>query len=507
MYKKRPKTKLLSGAALMLCASSAASTATAQQSAEKPANILFIVADQLSWQAIETYGDTTGSTPTVDSLGRNGVAFSQTYTVCPLSMPARTALWSGKYPHTTGVESNGKGWTNGHVGEDMPSMGSIFSANGYECKHFGKKHDSGALHGFDCTDDTLEIVIPNEFDNYPFTYDTYRDVYTTRESVKYLLGTKGQEKPFFCVVDLNNPHNICDYIGLHKGEHTNPEKPEYGEALPELPSNFVDQYASERPHPVQYLCCSHVRQSQTAEWDATNYQHYLAAYYYYANRMDKDLNSVLTALRESGHAENTLIVFMSDHGEGMASKRMVTKQGTPYDQTTRVPLIFFGKGVKNQKKTIDKPLVNVSLDMIPTLCEYAGIQTPECMPGESMLGWIQGEQKRDTREYICTEWVTEWGYTVSPFRMIRSHNYKYVKYLECGAEELFDMKKDPDEMVNLASDKKYAKVLEQHRGYLAEHIEETADNFYSHKVYWNPDGAKHPAGYEHHTGPAIPHMK
>lgn len=485
---------------------SATSALYAQQQSErgdKRANILFIVSDQLSWQAIATYGNTSGSTPTVDSLGRAGVAFSQAYTVTPLSMPARTALWSGQYPHTTGVESNGKNWENRAFSDDMQTMGSIFSANGYECMHFGKMHDSGALRGFECAE-LKEVRIPVEHENYPFNYDTYQDVYTTSESVKYLLGTKGKEDPFFCVVDLNNPHNICEYIGYHQGEHTNPELPEYNGVLPELPSNFVDQNAAERPHPVQYLCCSHVRQSQTAEWDQTNYQHYLAAYYYYANRMDNDLRSVLDALEQSGHADNTLIVFMSDHGEGMASKRMVTKQGTPYDQTTRVPLIFCGKGVKPSEKNIDKPLVSVSLDMIPTLCDYAGIEIPESMPGHSLLGWIEGSQRRDTRDYICTEWVTEWGYTVSPFRMIRSHDYKYIKYLENGAEELFDMRRDPDEMVNLASSAKHAKILNLHREYLAEHILKSGDNFYSHKVYWNPDGAQHEAGYENHTGPAIP---
>ncbi|MFI3316295.1 MAG: sulfatase-like hydrolase/transferase [Rikenellaceae bacterium] len=501
--------KLWSGAALILSLST--SNATSAQEAKatdrKPANILFVISDQLSWQAIETYGDRSGSTPTVDSLGRNGVAFSQAYTVVPLSMPARASLWSGLYPHTTGIESNGRNWQNSEFSDDLHTMGSIFSENGYECVHFGKMHDGGALRGFECADETMEIKVPNEFENYPLTYDSYRDIYTTRESVKYLLSTKGKEDPFFCVVDLNNPHNICDYIGAHQGEHTNPDKPEYQGVLPELPSNFVDPYAAERPHPVQYLCCSHIRQSQTSEWNQENYQHYLAAYYYYANRMDKDLATVLDALRQSGHADNTLIVFMADHGEGMASKRMVTKQGTPYDQTTRVPLIFFGKGVKQSDKLIDKPIVNVSIDMIPTLCEYAGIDTPRTMPGVSQFGWIAGTQKRDTREYICTEWTTEWGYTVSPFRMIRSHDYKYIKYLECGDEELFDMNNDPDELINLADDKKYSKVLKKHRDYLAEHIEQTNDNFYLREVYWNPEGAQHQAGYHNHTGPAIPQMK
>ncbi len=469
---------------------------------ETAPNILMIVSDQLSWQALGVYGDKSGSTPTIDSLAKSGVAFERTYTSCPLSMPARAALWTGQYPHTTGVESNGRNWKQENVSNELPTMGSTFTQNGYSCIHFGKQHDMGALKGFDVV--ALEAdTIPDEYPEYPLSMDSYRDVNTTRKAVEYLSGLGKSDKPFFCVVDLNSPHDICSYIGHYQGEHENPDFPA---VLPELPANFEDPNPEERPHPVQYMCCSHVRMQHASKWTAENYRHYLAAYYYYANRLDKNVARVLEALAKDGKDENTIIVFVSDHGEGMAAKRMVTKQGTPYDQTTRVPLFFAGKGI-DQAKVVGRPLVNSSLDIFPTLCDLVNIDAPETLPGRSVKDWIYGAPKSDDLDYICVEWTTEWGFTVSPFRMIRSDKYKYVKYLEGGAEELYNMDSDPLEVVNLAKDNKYQKILKEHRAYLAEHIEKTNDNFYSRKVYWDPRVCDHEIGYTHHEGEAAPNLK
>lgn len=464
--------------------------------AESKKNILFILCDQMSWQTLGVYGNTTNSTPTIDSLANTGIAFSRVYTACPLSMPARAALWTGQYPHVTKVESNGQKWQNEIVSDDLPTMGEVFSNNGYECVHFGKQHDSGALRGFKIHP-LGQIKVEDEHKEFPLTKDSYVDVHTMKYALEYLNSTKGNTKPFFCVVDLNNPHNICAYIGAFQGKHDNPS---YPNDLPELPSNFVDPSPEDRPRPVQYMCCSHRRLRMTTEWTPENYRHYLAAYYYYSNRLDRDVASLMKALKSSGNAENTLIVFLSDHGEGMAAKRMVTKQGTPYDQTTRVPLVFTGAGIPKHETTCDKPLVSSSLDVFPTLCEYAGIEIPKELHGKSLLGWIDGGKKKNTDEYVCSEWTTEFGFTVSPFRMIRTDRYKYVKYLEDGAEELYDMEKDPDEVNNLVKNNKYKKEVEYHRTLLAEHIKETSDNFYEREVKWDTRVAKHKVGYENHVG-------
>ena len=114
---------------------------------EKP-NILIIIADQLSAQALPAYGDTYARTPHIDRIVRSGVRFETCYTNCPLCQPARAAFWTGLFPHQTGVLSNGRRHPVPPVPERIPTLGELFARAGYGTVHLGKTHDAGSLRGF-----------------------------------------------------------------------------------------------------------------------------------------------------------------------------------------------------------------------------------------------------------------------------------------------------------------------------------------------------------------------
>jgi choline-sulfatase len=105
---------------------------------------------------------------------------------------------------------------------------------------------------------------------------------------------------------------------------------------------------------------------------------------------------------------------------------------------------------------------------------------------------------------VVSEWHTEWGFTVSPGRMVRTPRYKYTRYIEDGGEELFDMVADPGETRTLAHDPAYQAVLEEHRAILDQHLAETADPFLSYEWKADPRWRTHPVGYACHCGPAAP---
>lgn len=460
-------------------------------------NILIFVLDQLSARALDIY-DGQFHMDAISALADDGVTVSDCYTPYPLCQPARAALWTGRYSHRNGVWSNGRQCPITPIDSSFPALGEAFADAGYETRHFGKKHDGGALRGF-ISSEEKEKKIPDECEAYPFNMDTYADAYTMDEVLSYLKDRQ-DERPLLMVVDLINPHNICGWIGKNKGAHKDVET---GEELPELPPNFHFDDIASRPLPVQYLCCSHVRQGQTSEWNEDNFRHYLAAYRYYLSCADRCVAKTIEAYKEAGLWDDSLIVFTSDHGDNITARRSVTKQVTLYEEVTKVPLIFSGPAVK--EKGVMKNGLSSLLDLFPTLLSVSGLPADSRLDGCDISAVINGGDLPQ-RRYITSEWYTEWGYTISPGRMIRSGNIKYMKYLEGNGEELYDTAKDPYEMRNLVHDPGYKDELDRMRTLFSEYIEESEDPFYSLQVKVDPRWREHKLGYENHTGPTAPEV-
>lgn len=460
-------------------------------------NILVFVLDQLSWRALSIYGNNDSRTPNIDSIARNGIAASSCYCSYPLCQPSRASLWSGEYPHRNKVWSNGRNWPIEPLDETYPAIGEVFRNAGYETRHFGKKHDGGALRGF-ISDEEMEDRIEDENNAFPFNMDTYADAYTVRRAEEYLSSYDGK-KPLFAVVDFVNPHNICGWIGKNKGKHdcTLPL-----DSLPKLPDNFSFDDIENRPLPVQYLCCSHVRQSQTVGWSDDNFREYLAAYYYYLGVADRYVGRVLDALKKSALYDDTLIVFTSDHGDNMTSRGSVTKQATLYEEVTRVPLIFAGPGVRKQEKPIDG--ICSHLDLFPTLCSYASIAIPDKLDGMDISSLLS-DGIIPEHEYVVSEWHTEWGYTVSPGRMLRHGNIKYIRYLEGNGEELYFLDKDPYEKHNAVREDGVA--LEMMRKLFDKYLDDSNDPFLSLGYKADRMWRSHQLGYQMHRGCSAPEYK
>jgi choline-sulfatase len=458
-------------------------------------NILIIMADQLAWKALPAYGDPFLKTPNIDRIANRGVRFDQCYTSCPLCQPARPSLWTGRFPHETGVLSNGRKFPVEPIAETLPTMGEIFSAAGYRTVHFGKQHDMGGLRGFAHVEPQKGVEVEPDHPAWPLNYDTFRDRYTRLRTVEWLQDY-ADDAPFLLVADLQNPHDICNWVGANQGEHEDTPPP--GD-LPPLPDNFEIEDLDQRPVPVQYICCSHNRLSQAAVWTKENYRHYLAAYYHYCRRLDDEIGHILDALVARNDLANTLVLFVADHGDGMTSHRMVTKQVSLYDETTRVPFLVAGPGIKPGASSA---LVS-HLDLLPTLCDLAGLEVPTGLWGQSLVPLL-ADPDTPAHPYVVSEWHTEWGFTVSPGRMVRTDRYKYTRYLEGDGEELFDMLADPGETRTLVNDPAHQDALTRHRAILDRHLAATSDPFLSYPWKANPRWRSHPVGYPCHCGPAAP---
>lgn len=166
-------------------------------------------------------------------------------------------------------------------------------------------------------------------------------------------------------------------------------------------------------------------------------------------------------------------------------------------------MIFAGPGVKGRGLALEKPLVSL-LDILPTLCDYAGLNAPSDIQGLSLMPLIGGRKKDLDREYVFGEWHTEWGFTIEPGRMIRTDRYKYTRYLDGDSEELFDLAADPGERRTLVHDPSYREALDYHRKLLEKQVELSGDPFFSQQVKVDPRWRSHRPGYRYHEGPSAP---
>jgi len=456
-------------------------------------NILIVIADQLSPHALDCYGHDFARTPHLDRIAANGIRFDRAYTNCPLCLPSRASFWTGRYPHQTGVLSNGRFFDNAEVTHATPSVGSLLSGAGWRCRHFGKCHDGGALHGFDCA--PMEQVRVEGPQGYAYNPDTFHDEDTCRK-VERFLATYDAEEPFCCVADLINPHNICGFVAENREGCIDDD-------LPSLPGNFAFPDLEDRPAPVRYVCCAHRRQMQASDWSVRQYRQYRAAYRHFTEVFDAHLGRILAALDDRGDADDTLILFWSDHGDAMGAHRLVTKHTTFYEETTRVPLLACGPGVTARGVAFGDPLVSL-VDILPTLCDVADRGEPEGLPGASFADCFRGEAMPNAHDQVISQWHTEWGTTVEPGRMLRGQRHKYTVYREDDGEELFDLHADPGELRNLVDDDEFAEILDEYRERFADYCREWDDDFADLDWKADPRWREHRPGYDRHRGTCAP---
>lgn len=452
-------TTLVTGGVLLR--SSRLFVASVNKTGKRP-NILVIITDQQFADAMSCcIGRDYIHTPNMDALAANGMRFTRAYCANPLCVPSRTAMFTGHYLHETGIQTNSKEKIDP---DKFICMGQIFKEAGYDTGFFGKWHmpfteANKNEHGFD-------------------TYIGKEGRYSGTPCSEFIR--KDREHPFLAVASYLNPHNICEWSRGQKlpgGPIGEPPEPH---ACPPLKPNMA-------PPEGETDIISHMRKAYQAHrlfpvGDFTNdkWRQYRWAYYRLIEKVDRHVGTLLGAIRESGQQKNTLVVFLSDHGECHGVHRWNQKT-VFYDEAARVPFIISQKGTTPQG-TCDT-LVQTGVDLIPTLCNFAGIDVPKALPGRSLKAHALNQSPDEDRPYIVVsnkmvQCEPVDGIMLQPDgRMVRSLQYKYCLYsLGRRRESLVDMQTDPGEMVNLATKSRYRNALLQHREYLRDFARKHGDN-------------------------------
>jgi arylsulfatase A-like enzyme len=406
--------------------------------------------DQQTHDAMSGSGNRWLRTPAMDSLAARGVTLTQAICPYPVCSPSRSSVMTGRMPHETGVEVNGL-----PIAAGIPSMGEIFQQAGYRTVYGGKWHLPKSFDGMT----GFEKLIGGH------ALGAKMDAPLADACAAWLRAKPAE--PFLMVASFMNPHDVCEWIRQHKGTRSQP----LDANLPPAPANMgavPDEPDAMRFHRQAGYDLMSQALGIASEWRRDDFRLYLHDYYRMVEAVDAEVGKLLGALRESGLQDNTLVLFVSDHGEGMGAHRWVQKAAF-YEESVRVPFLAAGPGVPRGKRS--DALASLT-DILPTLCDWAGLPPPPDCRGLSLRPALEGGPL--PREFQFSE--LRYGEASRDGRMVRTRSWKYIVFRTGERrEQLFDLERDPGETTNLAA--QGGQPLAELKGALREWCEKTGDRF------------------------------
>ena len=423
--------------------------ADASRRAENRPNIIYIMTDQQCADAMSCAGNMDVSTPNMDRLADHGIRFTNAYCAMPLSGPARGAMFTGYMPSETGIIEN-----------DIPipdslqnrTLGTLVGEAGYDCAYAGKWH-------------VPTVDLPSEFAFGFRNLHPHNDIGLAEACIDYLR--EEHDRPFFLVASYINPHNICEFA---RNQNTPlAHIPDFTlEDCPALPANYaVNPYDASV---LQFEKRQSYALYPSQDFSPDDWRCYRYAYYRLVEAVDAEIGKIVDEIDRQDLWENTVIIFTSDHGDGCGAHQWNQKT-VLYEEVANIPFIVCLPGGRNAGKVLPQ-LVNNGVDLMPTICDWAGAEVPGGRSGLSIRDVAEaGNPALHLRDYVVTE--TNFNQTAGTLGwMIRTPKYKYVLY-DKGQyrEQLYDMETDRGEMVNLAVDARYADIVKEHRAMLREWME------------------------------------
>lgn len=470
----------------------------AKKETKRP-NIVFIMSDDHAYQAISAYGHGLNNTPNIDRIAKEGAIFNKGYVNNSICAPSRAAMLTGKHSIKNGKVDNVRpfDWNQDNFAKNLQKVG-------YETALVGKIHLDGLPQGFDYSN-----VLPGQGKYYApefiengvkKTYPGYITQVTTDIALDWLDNKRDKEKPFLLMYHQKAPHREWmpepKYLDLHD------------DVTYELPANFFDDYKGRPAAAYQEMSIEkdmdlvydlkmldkegeiksryrgmfqrkydRMTDAEKASWDAYydpiiadfkksnlkgeelakwKYNRYMHDYIRVIQSVDDGVGQMLDYLKENNLEENTIVVYTSDQGfylgeHGWFDKRFM------YEESFRTPiLVKYPKEIKGG--TVIDDLVQ-NIDFAPTFLDYAGVEIPEDIQGESFRKLVSGESSewRDAIYYTFYEYPGE--HRVKRHYGVRTDRYKLIHfYYDIDQWELYDLEKDPSEMNNLYNDPSYEQV-------------------------------------------------
>jgi len=443
-------------------------------------NLLFLMTDQQRADTVEP--TTVCQTPNLDKLAANGTQFKRCYTVNPICSPTRASLMTGLLPHSHGMVDVTHAVPTYRASFDatLPVWPQVLRDAGYDTAYFGKWHveRSNRLQDFgfetyeieqyqkklglvEVEDDLLlrRMVGQKGYADFLLYGVSEQPLETLPEYQMYSDGIRflekaaaNPERPWALFLSTEAPHD--PYIALRRYY----ERYNLDDISP--PANFDDDLAD---RPAIYRRIQHV-------WDDLTWEDFAqatACYYANCTMIDEQIGRIMATLDALGMAENTIVVFTSDHGDYMAEHRLLLKGIPAFEGAYRVPMILSGPGIEGNRQVNE--IISL-LDLVPTLVQ---LTTGDDFPGHgrSLLPLLQGSETGWQSEAFAECHGQRFNYTQ---RTLWRDDYKYI-FNGFAEDELYNLAEDPHERLNLAGEPDERSVLENMAARMWEIMRRTED--------------------------------
>ncbi|MEM9281861.1 MAG: sulfatase-like hydrolase/transferase [Verrucomicrobiota bacterium] len=435
------------------------STLVATSQAETPPNIVFFFTDDQTDAALACYGNPVAQTPVLDDLAARGTRFENSFVSHPICWVSRTTILTGLTGRSFGNPSNPDVATE-EAGENLYS--DILMANGYRTGFFGKWH-AKMPKGFTPADhfDEYEAISRNPF------YKEMPDGSLRHETE--IIVDRGIE--FVKSHPAGQPFALNLWFNACHAEDSD-RRPGIGHfPWPRAVDGMYEDIEMDPPRlndpeifesQPDFLKTSITRERFFWRWNTKEkYETNLRAYYRMVTGIDQAIGRFMDALEEAGLSENTIIVYSADNGFHMGNRGFAGKW-SHYEESLRVPLIIYDPRVPESQQGQITDAIALNLDLPSTFLDWAGIEIPDRYQGASLKPVVSEGKPADWRTESYHEHFAVRS-RIPSYEGIRNDQFKYARYFDFEHEVLHDLKNDPDELVNLASDPEYASVLKDMR--------------------------------------------
>ncbi len=444
--------------------------------AVRPPNVLVVLADEWRAQSTGYNGDRNVGTPVLDRLAVQSVNFQAAVSGCPVCCPYRASLLTGQYPLTNGVFVN-----DVELKPNGPTLAETYRRAGYRTAFIGKWHVYGSpdgnygrrlafippdrRFGFDywkaceCTHEYNHSLYYEGNDPTPKYWPGYDAIAQTEDACRF-VEQRSSKDPFLLVLSLGPPHFP------------------YATA----PERYQEMYRTRelalRPNVPQQM------RNEAAG--------ILRGYYAHMAAVDDCLGRILQTLDQTGIADDTILVFTSDHGDMMFSQGLTTKL-YPWDESIRVPLLLrYPRKLGGKGRKILSPIN--SPDIMPTLLGMCGLGIPDSVEGNDVSPAIFGESKpeRDAAAFINLPVpITEARrYGFAEYRGLRTERYTYIRSIR-GPWLLYDNERDPFQMHNLCGQSEHRRLQSRMDRDLDATLRRRKDDFLPASQYARRAGVTH----------------
>ncbi|MBK7598716.1 MAG: sulfatase [Acidobacteria bacterium] len=434
-------------------------------SIERP-NIIFIMSDDHASHAISAYGSRLIKTPNIDRLANEGMKLENCFVTNSICTPSRAVILTGKYSHINGVP------VFNHIDNTQPMLSKYLQQAGYYTGVVGKWHlggnnparpDDGKPAGFDYWN-----ILPGQgayFDPVMIENGKRKTIegYTTdiiTDLAMDFIKNRPQDKPFFLMYHHKAPHRNWQPDEKHRKQYENVTLPE--------PATFNDDYSGKSDAPRQAtmridrdLTDKDLKLPPPAgltaqELKKWKYQRYMRDYLACVASVDDNVGRLLDWLDKNNLSKNTIIIYTSDQGFFLGDHNFFDKRFM-YEESLRMPfMIRWPQRIK--AGSVSRSMI-LNVDFAPMMLDAAGLKVPQDMQGRSFLPILEGRRPANWRTSMYYRYYHPGDHNVAAHYGVRTERYKLIYFNKLDQWELYDLKKDPQEMHNVYSDPGYKRIL------------------------------------------------